>query len=146
MAVENPILPGTPDVNVSTGAWIELKSMERWPKMPHTVLRIEHWTPQQRVWHIRRSRVGGETYVLLELVEDKHFLLLAGGTAARILGRTTRPELEASALVVWRTRGEMRTGLLAFLLASHPSLPHVDPHADLGPDIDDPDASLLAGP
>jgi|SRR6185436_3970508 len=38
--VENPIHPGTPDVNLCTGAWIELKCLACWPVRASTVVRI----------------------------------------------------------------------------------------------------------
>jgi hypothetical protein len=114
IAVENPIIPGTPDVNYAEG-WIELKSWEHWPRMASTALKMDHWTPYQRVWHIRRSRVGGRTYVLLEIVQGHHFLLLEGGAAARILGKSTRSQLEQAALALWEGKQAMKTGLLAIL-------------------------------
>jgi hypothetical protein len=123
IAVENPIIPGTPDVNYAEG-WIELKSWEYWPKRPTTTLIMDHWTPQQRVWHIRRSRVGGRTYVLLEIVQGHHYLLLEGGAAARILGKSTRSQLEQAALAVWGGKQEMKIGLLEVLRALNSSLPN----------------------
>jgi len=110
IAVENPALPGTPDVNYAEG-WLELKSLTRWPANRNTPVRVEHWTPEQKVRHLRRSRVGGETYVLIESVQEKEVLLLEGGVAARILGRVPVPELRAAAVARWADRAEMRREL-----------------------------------
>ena len=49
VAVENPVHPGTPDVNCILG-WIELKWLRAWPVRADTVVKIEHFTRQQRVW------------------------------------------------------------------------------------------------
>jgi len=126
IAVENPILPGTPDVNYVEG-WIELKSWERWPVHPRTVLRMDHWTPQQRVFHLRRSRAGGRTHVLLSIEETHDFLLLDGKTAATILGKATQSQLREFAVGQWSSRAECMAGLLKILSGSHPGRPTLVP-------------------
>ena len=73
--VENPIHPGTPDVNL-VGRWIELKCIPAWPVRDTTVVRIPHYTPQQRVWLYRRTSAG------LELVLAVRHLFDAGENAA----------------------------------------------------------------
>jgi len=99
--VENPIHPGTPDVNISNGFWIELKSMERWPVRASTCFRIDHYTPQQRVFLYRRWRFApGTTYLLLEVRSVKQWLLFDGDVAAKIVGRGTTSEHRASARAV----------------------------------------------
>ena len=57
--VENPVAcPGTPDVNYVEG-WIELKNLRSWPKRAATIVRIEHFTEQQRRFLRRRCDYGG---------------------------------------------------------------------------------------
>lgn len=86
--VENPIHPGTPDVNLCDGRWIELKCIPAWPKRETTVVRIDHFTPQQRVWLYRRWRYApGSTLLLLEVISVKQWLLFDGDEAAKIVGR-----------------------------------------------------------
>jgi hypothetical protein len=87
--VENPIHPGTPDVNLVNGSWIELKAMARWPVRDSHLFAIRHFTPQQRVWLYKRWRAGGRTYLLLEVVSMGEWLLFDGDVAAKIVGRTT---------------------------------------------------------
>lgn len=118
VAVENPALPGTPDVNY-VGGWLELKSLERWPAHAKTKVRCEHWTPVQRVFHLRRCNVGGGCRVLLEICLSHDYLLLDGLDAVRLLGEGTQAELRAAAIFVWHGKAEALTGLLEFL-TSHP--------------------------
>lgn len=86
--VENPIHPGTPDVNLSNGKWIELKSIPGWPVRDTTKVRIPHFTPQQRVWLYRRWRYApGSTLLLLEVRSVQQWLLYDGDVASKIVGR-----------------------------------------------------------
>lgn len=50
--VENRVGPGTPDV-AYVGGWIELKHTERFTS------HLEHYTPQQRIWHVQHRQAGG---------------------------------------------------------------------------------------
>lgn len=87
--VENPIHPGTPDVNLGTGAWIELKTIAAWAAA-HKITPIRHFTPQQRVWLYRRWHYApGTTFLLLEVRAGRQWLLFEGPTAAKVVGRAT---------------------------------------------------------
>lgn len=88
--VENPALPGTPDVNYTEG-WIELKWLRDWPAKAETTVTFRHFTPQQRVWHMRRRTVGGRTWVLIQC--KREWILLDGMVAALHLNHATREEL-----------------------------------------------------
>lgn len=86
--VENPIHPGTPDVNLSNGKWIELKCIAGWPARDTTIVRIAHFTPQQRVFLYRRWKYApGTTLLLLEVRAVRQWLLFDGDVAAKIVGR-----------------------------------------------------------
>lgn len=99
--VENPIHPGTPDVNICDGRWIELKCIERWPVRATTAVRIRHYTPQQRVFLYRRWKFApGSTLLLLEVRADKQWLLFDGDVAAEVVGRGTTSEHRISARAV----------------------------------------------
>lgn len=88
--VENPIYPGTPDVNLCNGHWIELKTIEAWPSRARNLVRIEHFTPQQRVWLYRRWKYAPDsTYLLLEVRSTREWLLFDGDLAAKVVGRAT---------------------------------------------------------
>ena len=85
--VENPIHPGTPDVNL-VGRWIELKCIPAWPVRDTTVVRIPHYTPQQRVWLYRRWLAApGSTLLLLEVRSVRQWLVFDGDVAAKVVGR-----------------------------------------------------------
>lgn len=99
VAVENPAYPGTPDVNYVEG-WIELKWLRRWPSNAWTApVRLDHFTPQQRTWLLRRSRRGGNVHVLLQV--GREHLLFRAPEAAALLGRAPRQELYDNALRHW---------------------------------------------
>jgi hypothetical protein len=99
IAVENPVLPGTPDVNYVEG-WIELKWLRSWPSRGGIVT-IPHFTPQQRVWHYRRRKAGGQSWFLLQC--RREWILLDGAVAAMVVNKSTREELIEAANV---TRGD----------------------------------------
>lgn len=90
ISVENPCLPGTPDVNYVEG-WIELKWLRSWPVGEDTIVRLEHYTVQQKVWAFRRRRVGGQCWFLLQC--GREWILLDGIVAAMYINRATRQEL-----------------------------------------------------
>lgn len=98
VSVENPAYPGTPDVNFVEG-WVELKWIRRWPVRPETEVKIDHYTPQQRVWLKRRWMKGGNVWLLLQVGAE--WLLFDGDTAAEVVGRATRKELQLAAHAYW---------------------------------------------
>lgn len=100
IAVENPVLPGTPDVNYVEG-WIELKWIRAWPKGVDTVVRIPHYTVQQRIWHIKRRRAGGQAWWMLRCRSE--WLLMDGALAAIHVNNATKAELIALSGRHWKT-------------------------------------------
>jgi hypothetical protein len=97
--VENPIYPGTPDVNLATGSWIELKTIEAW--RPRVITAIRHFTPQQRVWLYRRWKFApGTTHLVLEVRALRLWLLFDGDVAAKIVGRVDAATHHAHARAV----------------------------------------------
>lgn len=84
--------------------------------MRTTVVRCDHWTPQQRVFHLRRARAGGRSFVLLEVCLAREFVLLDGAVAVRFLGRSDRDALTSAARHVWSPRAAAMAGLRALLL------------------------------
>lgn len=91
VSVENPVGPGTPDINY-VGGWVECKWLRSWPKQAKTPVRLDHeLTTQQRVWLRRRFTCGGVAWVILQC--GREWLIFQGQVAADILGTSTREEL-----------------------------------------------------
>ena len=84
VSVENPVRPGTPDLNYIEG-WVELKVLEKWPARAATKIKVPCFTPQQRVWLNRRWDRGGAAYFLILI--DGDWLLFDGATAGRFVGK-----------------------------------------------------------
>lgn len=117
MRVENPCLPGTPDVNLCLGegreVWIELKQQDKWPVKPETPVRLDHdMTQQQRIWHERRIEHGGRAYVFLQVARD--YIMLDGKVAADIIGEATQAEIRAAAIFCVTSK-DLPQALLALL-------------------------------
>lgn len=89
-AVENRVGVGTPDVNYIEG-WIELKWVRRWPKRPETVVDIDHFSKEQRIWLNRRYQRMGNSWLLLQV--GREWLLFTGQDAADYVGKLTREGL-----------------------------------------------------
>ena len=99
VAVENPVGPGTPDVNYCEG-WIELKWLRTWPKRDATVVSIPHFTIQQRRWLRRRWEVGQSAWLLLQI--KREWMLFTGLDAHDYVGNLNRKELREVARVRWQ--------------------------------------------
>jgi len=107
MAVENPCLPGTPDVECIPG-WIELKILTHWPKVSGAV-KLPKFRPGQRIWLRRRAAAGGSCWLLLRVRSD--WLLFEGGYAARMVGHVSREELYRNAKATWSSKQNMKEDL-----------------------------------
>lgn len=97
--VENVVGIGTPDVNYNNG-WIELKYLAKWPAREQTPVTIDHFTPQQRTWLLRRHRKGGNAFLLLK-VGKTDWLLFDGETAARHVGKVPKSRMIELAVAYW---------------------------------------------
>lgn len=98
--IENSVAMGTPDVNCSLG-WIELKQVEDKdiPKRASTILRLDHYTPEQRIFQLKRSIAGGPCWLLLLLAGE--WLLFSSRVAAERLGKMTVAETRDAATRLW---------------------------------------------
>lgn len=100
IAVENGALPGTPDVNYVEG-WIELKWLPKWPRVnPSRPILLTHFTPQQRLFLLSRTRANGKAWLMLKVGRDEWFLF-QGAIAAEHVGRCTRAQLIQHAAKHW---------------------------------------------
>lgn len=100
--VENLLDRGTPDVDWAcwgSEGWIELKELAEWPKRPSTIVRVPHFSDDQKCWLMDRGNAGGRVHLLLRVAKPRTYLLLDWWGAVTCLGKTTREELEHVALV-----------------------------------------------
>jgi hypothetical protein len=74
--------------------WTELKQLPKWPKLGE-VVKISHFTPQQRIWLRQRWEVGGASSLLLRVGSSRktEWLLFEGPTAAMHVGRVSQTSL-----------------------------------------------------
>lgn len=91
--IENVAGQGTPDINLSTGAWIEAKYAPRWPVNSGCFLKLPHPVDRsQKAWLLRRSAAyDGRCFVCLQV--DRDYLLFDAQTALKVLGKCTRAQL-----------------------------------------------------
>lgn len=130
LPVENPCVPGTPDVSCSL-AWLELKEADM-PKRATTPVRVPHYTEDQRRVHRFIEDGGGLVFVLVQV--GRNLVMLTATVARDILNHVPFSELEANAVHSWKklpTDTELRSALLsasassssAGATAGHPSKP-----------------------
>lgn len=99
-AVENMVLPGTPDVACTAG-WVECKWVPRWPVLPTTNVPVPHFRPEQKVWLTLWAKRGGRAWLLLLAEKEQEWLLIEGGLAAIIVGRSTVVDLRKQSVAAW---------------------------------------------
>jgi hypothetical protein len=102
---------GTPDVSFGipqaaqrSGAqgWIELKSVDKWPKRPQTPVSIKHLTHWQRRWLLSRGRTGASCWLLLRIERD--YLMLRCDELDEVGVTATRARLLSLARGKWNGR------------------------------------------
>ena len=79
---------GQPDVNGCAAGqtwWMELKCLDEFPKRHTTIVKVNHFTPEQRVWILNRVKHGGRVFVFVKVGKDD-FYLFDGKDAAENLG------------------------------------------------------------
>lgn len=101
---EDALAVGIPDVSYGANkvqGWIELKCLDSWPKRPDTIVRIEHYTPDQKAWLWLRGNAGGRCWLLLKV---ERTWLLFSHVQARQVGLLKQTDLRALATKVWESR------------------------------------------
>lgn len=119
--VENSAYPGTPDIQwcfgLATGnpidGWIELKKIKKLPKRADTIVRCEHYTNEQIIWHTKRRMVGGRVHLLVQI--KRAWYLYDAGDATLFFGQVPLHVLQARAIKVW-PNGIVREELWNLLL------------------------------
>jgi|TARA_Y100000310_G_scaffold270200_1_gene283867 hypothetical protein len=96
---EDKISIGIPDVSYSmpgVNGWIEIESIQRWPKKPLDIVKVKHFSDTQRVWLKRRGEMGGYCFALLKV--NQEYLLF---DAYEDLGKRCRDTLLRSCRIRW---------------------------------------------
>lgn len=88
--VENVVGPGFPDIEY-IGGTIESKLIQRWPKRVDTIVRVPHYRPDQRAWHVKRRKAGGRCHVVIQV--DTTVFVFDAFIAAQGLGFWTRQQM-----------------------------------------------------
>lgn len=115
-AVENPVLPGTPDVNCTLG-WIELKSVDK-PKRETSKVNLDHFTAQQRVFLMKRWKAEpGSAWLLVKCGDI--WLLYRGDDAATKVAKEWKSydDLYCNAEVIWEetpSKGSLAYYVMSF--------------------------------
>lgn len=89
---------GIPDVAWSARqchGWVELKHVDKDPG-PGKILKIRHYTPEQRNWILRHGRAGGRVFMLLRVGTE---ILLLNHMSAQEVGFRTLDELRTISAV-----------------------------------------------
>lgn len=81
---EDKFSVGIPDISFGLGGkngWIELKYLKKWPKLGD-IVKIPHFTSQQKNWIYKRQKIGGNCWLLLQIKVE--FLLFKGDDVTTI--------------------------------------------------------------
>ena len=111
--VENPCLPGTPDVNHWHG-WIELKYKRSWPRKVNTIIRLTDFTRQQKRF-LRNRFNGNQDAFLLVQINGSEWLLYKGNEVDPVSRDYNREQLCENAYKHWETTSEMEQELISCL-------------------------------
>ena len=126
--IEDAFTKGIPDVNYVHG-WIELKALEKVPVRPTTILSVNHFTAQQRIWLDQRWKAGGLAWLLLKAVDE--WLLFDGSTASRIVGRVPLVALRRGAVWIANQPDRSLIDWLCNRPTNHSFLPDSQQNSDL---------------
>jgi hypothetical protein len=102
--VENAFYKGMPDVNYlidGVEGWIELKFISQFPARQNTIVRVPHFTEEQKIWHEQRVKYKGNTTVLIQ-VERDYFIFKKD--KIKLVGSLTRNSMVKLANKHWPKR------------------------------------------
>ena len=94
--------PGIADVTYSlligVRGWIELKHIHKYPVSPKTPIRIEHYTPVQKLFLWKEGNNAGYAFLFIQIERD---YLLFDHVAAQNVGELTKQEMIDCAIGYW---------------------------------------------
>jgi hypothetical protein len=93
--IENVVGLGNPDViyclDKKIMGWIELKYLSHWPKRKTTIIKLRHFTKEQRLFFKKAKRWSNRVHMLLRI--EKDLMLLTAPEALNYIGTLTKTEL-----------------------------------------------------
>jgi len=93
---EDKLALGVADVSFACGGrhgWMELKQADAWPARPDTVLRLPHFTTDQRLWLRTKGKAAGNTWLMLNVGDAGREWLLFSWAALDVVGTSPRAKL-----------------------------------------------------
>jgi hypothetical protein len=98
-------IPGIPDVvyamSPTCAGWIELKYLKEFPKRASTVVKIKHYSPNQRLFLRKWGKLTGKAFLFCQV--GKEYFLFDWETAQHVGGSYTQADWRENALCVWST-------------------------------------------
>jgi penicillin-binding protein-related factor A (putative recombinase) len=98
---EDRLSAGVPDVSYGINhinGWIELKSLNAWPKNPLTIVQIPGFTEQQRAWLQNRGQKGGWCWLLIRV--ERTYLIFSW-QKVHLIGTLNKAQMRYTATHVW---------------------------------------------
>ena len=98
---EDAAAVGVPDVSYGLrgyNGWIELKCLDKMPKDPGAIVKINHFTPLQRHWLMTRGKAGGLCWFLLKIENVEEYLLFNWTELALVGKKPDRKRAEGTLL------------------------------------------------
>lgn len=91
---------GIPDVSyaIKYHGWIELKYLKSEPVLNSSIMRIKHFTPQQRNWLKTFGEKAGRCFILLQI---NHRYIIFSWEVCDLIGFVTYPEHQDIAIKIW---------------------------------------------
>lgn len=102
---EDKLSKGIPDVSYGlwgTGGWVELKYLHGWPKQEKTIVKIDHYTTEQRRWLRNRGKHTDHCWLFLRVGAGD--FLLFDWQQAQMVGKQTKGQLIKNCYLRWEGR------------------------------------------
>ena len=99
---EDKLQSGICDVSFITKlrnhGWMELKQIKKYPARATSIVRVEHYTTEQKQFIRRKGKRGGMTFLFIQVERDYYLFDWIG---AQNLGHLTRKGMEETAVDWW---------------------------------------------
>lgn len=99
---EDLLSQGIPDVSFGTQGvqgWIELKSIPAWPVRSETIVRVDHFTAQQKAFLVLRGAHSDHCWCLLSV--GREHIVLFHWSVAMLVGTLNRERTLAISTEFW---------------------------------------------